>query len=387
MMKNILTSIALSTVLLTTTAFAKNATYLSIEEARIQQANDASPKMVSLFNKEINAFGSALNEVNSVSQLKQVIKHQASDLFSLATKQTQSTQSYDDRPLYWARLQMAKLLRGNEVYRGLAENEQAKLMFDYELASRGYGQAEFTQNTTKKILITGFDPFFLDRNITQSNPSGIAALMLNNKVIELNGETAEIQAFIVPVRFSDFDQGMIETLLSDYYDQVDMITTISMGREDFDLERFPALRRSAKAPGNLNIYTGATSTNPLKPFLNGVELQGPEFVEFSLPITAMQKAKGKYQVIDNHKIETLAKGKFEPKALDELNGEISVNGSGGGYLSNEISYRSILLRDQLKPTLPVGHIHTPRIKDWQQAEVKAIVEQIEAMLIQAIPAI
>ena len=39
-----------------------------------------------------------------------------------------------------------------------------------------------------------------------------------------------------------------------------------------------------------------------------------------------------------------------------------------------------MLRNELNPGLPVGHIHTPRIKDWQYEEVKGIVLQIEDML-------
>lgn len=366
---------------------AKSTTYLSVEESRIAKAQEAIPKVTNLFSAELEAFERKLASVSSSVVLEKALVAEGKAIFSNAVEQIQSSQSYDDRALYWTRLQMAKLIRGNLVFRALDNEEQVRLMFAFELASRGYGQTSFTQKTDKKILVTGFDPFFLDRNIAQSNPSGIAAMMFDNKVVEIDGQTAEIQAMMIPVRFADFDQGMIETMLAEHFGNVDMIATISMGRTDFDLERFPGLRRSANAPGNLNVFTGATSDNPLIPFYRGELLKGPEFVEFSLPVKAMQKATGKYQVIDNHQVETVKRGKFEAKNLAELRGATSVNGGGGGYLSNEISYRSIVLRNQLNPNLSVGHIHTPRIKEWQRDEVKAIVEQIEAMLVQAIPAI
>jgi hypothetical protein len=159
-----------------------------------------------------------------------------------------------------------------------------------------------------------------------------------------------------------------------------MIFTVSMGREQFDIERFPARNRSAAAPDNLNVLTGASKTNPLPPMLNNQPLNGPEFVEFSLPIIAMQKEKGHWQVNDNHQVSTIDRGQFEAKSLNELQSETSVEGSGGGYLSNEISYRSILLMQQFGRNIPVGHIHTPKVKGYDSQAEHDIVEQIKVMI-------
>ncbi len=379
--KTLIASIAL----VSTMTVAKPLTYLSAEESRIDKVKQQQAALTDQFSSLITSYQQDLNKSDSVAKLTATNTKYGRLLWQESTAYLQKNGSFDDRPLYWTRLQMAALIRANETYRALASAKQAELMFDFELSSRGVGQVEFKGSEGKKILITGFDPFLLDRNLMQSNPSGIAAMYLDNKEIELNGEKAQIQSLIVPVRFADFDQGMIETMLSKHMPNVDMIATISMGREHFDLERFPGLRRSSKVPGNLNVFTGATPTNPLKPFLQDKAFTTDEFVEFSLPVKAMQKAKGPYQVIDNHKVETLARGKFSAKSLAELKGEVAVQGSGGGYLSNEISYRSIVLRDKLNPSLPVGHIHTPRIKDWQREEVKGIVLQIEDMLRHSIP--
>lgn len=385
MNKFLSTALALSLATSATLAQAHPLTYLSVEESRIDKAQQAHPEMTRAFAASINQFSHELNKVQRAGQLKSVIIKSGNALFLKAVEQLQQGNTFDDRPLYWARLQMAKLIRGNDVFRALSTEVQAEFIRLFEFSSRGDNDVSFNTKARKKILVTGFDPFFLDRNLAQSNPSGVAAMYLDGKVLELDGELVEVQSLMIPVRFADFDQGMIEQMLAERMPHVDMVATISMGREEFDLERFPGLRRSSKAPGNLNIYTGATSDNPLQPFLYGEAMTTPEFVEFSLPVKAMQKAKGPYQVIDNHKVETVAKGNIEPKTLDELQGQISVQGSGGGYLSNEISYRSIVLRDQIKPNLPVGHIHTPRIKQWQREEVKGIVLQIEDMLRQVIP--
>ena len=191
---------------------------------------------------------------------------------------------------------------------------------------------------------------------------------------------------MIPVRFEDFDQGEIESLLAPFYalNSVDMITTVSMGRSDFDLEHFPGLRRSSKAPDNLNIYTGANHNNPLIPSLLAAPLKGDEFVSFSLPYQAMMKAKGPYKINDNRGVTVLINN--EPKdiianSLSELLDKVAVQGGGGGYLSNEISYRSIVLRNKLGSTIPTGHIHTPRISDFNAKTNQAIVEQIKAMLV------
>lgn len=93
----------------------------------------------------------------------------------------------------------------------------------------------------------------------------------------------------------------------------------------------------------------------------------------------MKKALGDYNINDNKNITTLS-GNRTAKSLAELATKTSVQGSGGGYLSNEVSYRSIVLRNKLNANLPVGHIHTPRIKAFEPATSKKIVEQIKLML-------
>ena len=108
---------------------------------------------------------------------------------------------------------------------------------------------------------------------------------------------------------------------------------------------------------------------------------------FSLPYQAMMKAKGLYNINDNRKITILELGKAKDISADSLvdrSGKISVQGGGGGYLSNEISYRCILLRNKLGSTIPTGHIHTPRITGFDNKTNLAIIEQIKLMLINSI---
>ena len=357
---------------------------LSIEEQRIESAYQAMPAMAGRLRPEVESFGVELYSMSDAYALGDVVEQHGELLWQAAVAEIEQQQDYDDRPLYWSRLQMTRLLRSSPVYRLLPQVDQQQLMWWLELSSRGNTDINFQDTSDIKVLVTGFDPFFLDRNIAQSNPSGVVALSLDNGVFEVNGRSVEIQSYILPVRFADFDQGMVEAVMEPLLKdrQVDMVVTVSMGRDGFDLERFPGLRRSAEAPDNLNILTGADKTNPLVPQLKGLPLDGPEFVEFSLPVAAMLSVAGEYPVKDNHDVTTL-KGEQSPEHLTDLDGETSVAGSGGGYLSNEVSYRSIRLRNLLQLELPVGHIHTPRVSEHDPEVIRNITNQVKDMVLAA----
>ena len=354
---------------------------LTTEEQRIEAATHAMPQVLMAFADEVNQFEQQWKSLNNFRHATDLIADYSSQLWLNAKQRIVTTKNYDDRELYWARLLSSKIIRSVKPKFTLSVAEQNNLLTQLEKGSRGHNDLSFTKGSTKKIILTGFDPFLLDKNINQSNPSGVAALLLDGQVINYQGISAEINTVMVPVRYADFDQGIIEALLAPYYalNNVDMIVTVSMGRKDFDLERFPGKRRSVTAPDNANIIFGGTQTAPLLPSLNNQPLPGNEFVQFSLPVANMQQAQGPYKVIDNHKITTLEKT-YEPATLAELKNSIAVNGSGGGYLSNEISYRSIRLRNQLNSTIPTGHIHTPRIQQFEPETEAKIVKQITAML-------
>ena len=362
---------------------------MTVEELRITKAMATIPDISQRLSTRVNKFTSLVNKASNYTVLTQLIIRHGAGLFKDAKASFNQLNDYDDRPLYWARLQMSKALRSSKAFGELFPNQQQKLIWNLELLSRGQADVKFDKKTDKKILLTGFDPFFLDRHIDQSNPSGVVALSLDDVVVSINGQTAEIEVLIIPVRFADFDQGMVEELLTPYVQNksVDMILTVSMGRENFDLERYPALRRSAEAPDNLNILTGANKQNPIIPKLKDKFLSGAEFVEFSLPIWAMKRGDGKYSVNDNSKVSTLSGGSFNAKSLADIINQTSVSGSGGGYLSNEISYRSILLRDKFNLTLPVGHIHTPRIKAFDKQALMDIVNQTKNIITQGVVAL
>ncbi|MEG3757239.1 hypothetical protein V5096_04695 [Pseudoalteromonas carrageenovora] len=369
-------------------SFAVLSNPLTVEEQRINKAQTAMPSVLKAFTPEVSSFEQQFKELNNFKSAKILVQSFSFELWENAKQRIVKTNNYDDRELYWARLLSSKVIRTTSPKFSITQAQLNTLLTLLEEGSRGRTDLAFSSGSTKKILLTGFDPFLLDRNINQSNPSGVAALLLDGQVINYNGVSAEINTVMVPVRYEDFDQGIIESLLAPYYalNNVDMVVTVSMGRTEFDLEHFPGKRRSVTAPDNANIVYGGTQTSPVIPKLNGRPLPGNEFVKFSLPVSDMQQAKGPYKVIDNHEVTTLEKT-YKAPSYGELKNSIAVNGGGGGYLSNEISYRSIRLRDALNSSIPTGHIHTPRIQQFEPETEAKIVKQIKAMLEQSLVAL
>ena len=230
------------------------------------------------------------------------------------------------------------------------------------------------------MLVTGFDPFHLDDHIEQGNPSGVVALRHQRKEIMLGAGRAEILSMIFPVRYKDFDEFLVERVLETFTDKVDMVITVSMGRTGFDLERFPGRRRSVSIPDNVRQAGGGSAEKPFVP----PHLEGPEFVEFSLPASEMKKSKGDFPVNDNRLVTTLEQGEFEAVSLAALESKTAVLGSGGGYLSNEISYRLIRHIQEKGSSLPAGHIHTPQMQGYDKDLVQKISEQCAGLIESAI---
>ena len=361
----------------------------TVEELRLEKAREAMPSVVDRWQDEVSLISSRWQKVMNYPQAKQVAVEAGNWLWQLSKADIQGKKDYDDRPAYWTRLQLTKILRCQQPDFQIGDLERSELLELFEEVSRGRHDLEYLTDAPLKILVTGFDPFLLDRNIEQGNPSGIAALLLDDQVIEYQGKRAEINTVIFPVRYEDFDQGEVEKLLAPFYalNSVDMVVTISQGRSDFDLERFPGRRRSSAAPCNLNHYSGGSADKPVISNVGRYSLLGPEFVEFSLPVELMTKAQGKYKVNDNHSVTALEKGGIQPDKLSELAGATAVQGGGGGYLSNEISYRSIRLRDMLGSSIPTGHIHTPILGESTPERAQPIIAQIKEMLQRALPAL
>jgi pyrrolidone-carboxylate peptidase len=250
----------------------------------------------------------------------------------------------DDRPLYWTRLRVAARLR-----------EQGLDPEAFELASRGMagGPAEGGDGAAD-ILVTGFDPYRLDVDVRRGNPSGAIALALDGHKVA----GRRIRTMIFPVRYADFDAGLVERILGGYAPHAKWIVTVSEGRPDqFDLELWNGRRRSADRPDNAGVLGGGRPDDPVVP--PGMP-DGPEFIKATLPFAAMGGTNGAYLVQVNRVLTQLEAGLphegFEPGPE-----AVAVAGGGGGYLSNEIGYRNTRLLAELGGGTLGGHVHTPTL--------------------------
>jgi len=269
----------------------------------------------------------------------------------------------DDRPLYWARLELTRALRQWSPRFGLTAAQRADLIWSLERASRGQRDITFGHRPDlKRILVSGFDPFTLDSDIRRSNPSGATALFLDGTVISTPSGPARIETVTFPVNWTPFEQGMVEQSFLPFLrpgpNQVDAFSTVSQGRpEAFDIERYNG-RWHAGADNNRE---ARSSTIPIPPGVPTV-IPAPEFVPTTLPYAQIVAAQtGRFPVRDNTSVTEIPAGGTVPvtRPNGPTAGSVARAGGGGAYLSNESAYRTTLLRDAVGAKLPGGHIHTP----------------------------
>jgi len=348
----------------------------AVEQARLERA---APRIPGL-----------LEALSAAREREQGLNVDSGDLQSACVEEGHSLWSWvkreassDDRILYWTRLAVTKSLSDRLINERASREITLECLDRFEASSRGRSQLSWKADHFR-LLISGFDPFLLDENIEQSNPSGLTALRLHDQVLQAqNGDVIHVQAVIFPVIFQDFDDGVVEALLEPLLrdDSIDAFVSISMGRDAFDLERFPGRRRSASAVDNANRPSGGSENQPSVPLLRREALEGPEFLEFSLPAERMRKAPGRWAIRDNRTITSLERGTFRLDQPSQLLGQTAVRGSGGGYLSNEIAYRALNVMSRSDSKIPMGHIHTPRMSTFDPVFLDDVYDQIKEMLI------
>lgn len=350
----------------TPAAAAETALSPTVEEQRLDKAAPQEILRRSGFDTVTPGFVRALGSVRSYAEARRVVVRQGSALWLRAVDRAQGRgpaggdlSRDDDRPLYWARLGMTREVRVWEPEFGLTDGQRASLLGELERTSRGQTAVRYPAGGTglKRVLVTGFDPFTLDRDIRISNPSGATALALDGTVIETADGPARVETVVFPVRWQDFTEGTVERTLRPYLGKVDLFATVSQGRVGrFDVERTNGAWRGG-FPDNQNV--GVTETVPV-----GDPASQPQWTSTTLPYKEIVAAgTGPFPVYDNTSVTEIPAGGTEPvvRADGPTPGSTARSGGGGNYLSNEIAYRATLLRDRLglHDVLPGGHVHTP----------------------------
>ncbi|MER6820960.1 pyroglutamyl peptidase [Streptomyces cellulosae] len=337
----------------------------TVEELRLDRAAPQEILRRSGFDTIAPAFTRALDRARSYAEAKRVVEREGSALWRRAVDRVQGRGSAggdlsrdDDRPLYWARLGMTRELRGWEPRFGLDAERRARLIDTLEQTSRGQTAIRYPRGEgLKRVLVTGFDPFTLDRDIRISNPSGAVALALDGTVIETASGPARVETAVFPVRWRDFSDGAVERALRPHLPEVDLFTTVSQGRVGrVDVERTNGAWRGGFGD---NENTGRPEIVPVSD-----PASQPQWTSTTLPYTAVTAADtGRFPVYDNTSVTEIPAGGTGPVVRPEgpTPGSTARAGGGGDYLSNEIAYRATLLRDRLglHDTLPGGHVHTP----------------------------
>jgi hypothetical protein len=335
----------------------------TVEEQRLGNAVPQEILRRSGFDSVAPEFAQALGSAHSYAQARRIVVREGSALWERAVDRAQGRgpaggdlSRDDDRPLYWARLGMTREVRGWEPEFGLSDRQRTALLDKLERTSRGQTDIHYPKGG-KRVLVTGFDPFTLDRDIRISNPSGASALALDGTVIETAGGPARVETALFPVRWADFADGTVERALRPYLKKVDLFTTVSQGRVGrFDIERTHGAWRGGFAD-NDNI--GRTGTIPVTD-----PASQPQWTSTTLPYEAIVRAgTGRFPVYDNTSVTEIPAGGTTAVVRPQgpTPGSTARAGGGGDYLSNEIAYRATLLRDRLglRDVLPGGHVHTP----------------------------
>ncbi|MDR2651435.1 MAG: hypothetical protein LBC68_03855, partial [Prevotellaceae bacterium] len=201
---------------------------------------------------EVNGFIDTLASIdedatNAYLNIKSLVEDSAQDIWDAAVNfvKANNNANPDDRPLYWARNKMEVALKSHPYFKGqfagseiLVGSDLEAMVKLFEEKSRNYTGVDFSGAPpgAKKILITGFDPFQLnpkygDNAIKTQNPSGIVALWLHGKEIQDNlGNKGFIQSAIFPVRYIDFDNNVVENLVSTFLknNSINMIMSLSL---------------------------------------------------------------------------------------------------------------------------------------------------------------
>ncbi|MGF6649508.1 hypothetical protein OKW34_000070 [Paraburkholderia youngii] len=337
----------------------------------------------------------------------------------------------DDRMLYWARLKMTRVLRQWAPQVTLTTFERAQLQWVLERASRGQYAIQFAPGKgVKRIIISGFDPFTLgtpgathsSTNIRTGNPSGAIALALANRSIKLvDGSTALIQTYLLPVDYDPFRKGMQEHTLAPFFigdARVDASITMSQGDYGaFWIENWHGRYHAAAFADNLGTTIGNPFGAPLLPGMQDADIYPPDdvlsydpqpwqldqpeqYTTTTLPVATIIGANsgaaitepgssqpGGYKVAwhTNHddfkncgnSIETSFNSDTESLPYPPPTNPVppaatscAYRGGGGNYLSNESGYRNTQLRDTLNPqrTIFAGHLHVPVMTNFSDGD-------------------
>jgi pyrrolidone-carboxylate peptidase len=371
---------------------------LTNEEKQLPNAKDAG-FLDAAAAKTAAAFSKALARSANAAAAEKLVKTVGEKLWRDATAAARGGGAgSDDRQIYWTRLMLSTALRQwNPAWARTADDlrrVQTRLLQVLEQSSRGMNALGFGQDVAdrKRILVSGFDPFGFPNagDIRQSNLSGAAALALDGQTLSDGKVSGLVRSVVYPVRYADFDAGVVERVLQPLLagsNPPQLVMSISQGGGRFELEEFAGRRRST-AGFNDNLDRaggGGTLTKPIEP---PALAKGPEFIGTNVKPTTLAAMRGalgrKGALREETEVKDLPSGASQPRTLPKGPGtkpSLAVEGSGGGFLSNEVFYRNSLMRTQGGANVPTIHLHTPMLEpDAGDSTRNTLIESIRKIL-------
>lgn len=333
----------------------------------------------------VTPFTEELRAATSLARARDVVREHGQRLWDTAVARAQgrvrlgALDRYDDRPLYWARTSMTAAVRAFESDLLTAGQHRYALLHLLDRASRGIARPLWPAGPdgATRVVVSGFDPYSLDEDVRHSNPSGATALQLDGRTLDTASGPVTVRAVVLPVNYTDFDQGVVEDAFGPALrpgdDRTDLIMTISMtARGRMDVEQWAAGARGGWPDNNGDQHFGPVSRAARWP----QPAEALEWVRTTLPHEEMVAAgTGPWPVVLHDGVDEWPAGTFpDPTALrsrpDPSPGSTAAAGSGGDYLSNESMYRSNRLRLALgADDVPGGHLHISALEYPASPEV------------------
>ena len=356
-MRNLLSRSSFIMVLFVATFFQGQATannVLTIEEQSLM-VNPKLNEFVQPFNQRIDTFKQQLTHQVSYTVLTQLVIRHGKGIWQDALTYFQSQQSFDDRILYWTRIAMFSALKKSVSYQALLPMQQEKLLWEFELYSRGNSHVKFNKKANKHILVIATDPFIREQTIDAINTAAISTLALDGMILNLNGQTAELKSIILPVNYAYLDKGLVEEVLNKHIDRekVDLVLVLGQSDDHFKLSKSAMLTLNKNSFDNLGKVRGNNETS-------------------NIPLLANKTLHSKQKLANNWKYNSAIKANASYVIAEQSNPSLS--------LINEIFYRALNVSQNGFTSVDVGQIDMPTFTQHNKSKLNALFNQLSQML-------
>src|SRR6185295_2635705 len=103
---------------------------------------------------------------------------------------------------------------------------------------------------TRKVVVTGFDPYALVSFPDSGNPSGVVALFLDKQAVTGTLVPVHVRTAVFPVRYADFEANIVEVAVENLITSLSALVTISQNGsvDQYELERWAGKNRDKLNP-------------------------------------------------------------------------------------------------------------------------------------------